>query len=311
MANPNLQPVIVSTVVPSYGRPSDIMRCIASITQASLVPSLLLEVIVVSNGYDEGTYASLTRLVEGAGIIFHLVRPSEILSTSESRNLGASAATGQYLLFVDDDNVVGSSVLTLLCNALDSWKDAYMVAPVMYYGEAPEQIWCAGAYRTKLLMRTKWRRQLPTPLPERLASDDFPNCFMVRTRDFRTIGGFDVVKFPQMFEEADLAKRLEAAIGGSAYCVPQSSVWHYIDRAPHRLYHMDSPEKAYQIARNRKVFIVNHGTPRQRAIAMFLGNWLFAIPYCFALRSAPKKERLVTMRAYLRGAFSMDHESLR
>lgn len=291
----------VSVIIPSYGREESILRCVNSVVLSDREAIANLEIVIVSSGYDQSLYSELARVVVSYGHSFCHIDPGFIQSTSRSRNLGAEASSSEYLYFLDDDNTVASNTITGLYQSLVKWEDACMVAPVMFYGDAPDTIWCAGGYRTKLLMRTIFRREIPTPIPERLESDDFPNCFMVRRREFNAIGGFDEDQFPQMFEESDLAKRLKYLTGCRSFCVPEYSVWHHMSMARYRRYHVDSPEKAFLMARQRIRFLNMYGSQTQKWVARLGGNWLYLLYYSLIICSAPRKTRWTIWRAYLLG----------
>ena len=89
---------LVSVVIPTHNRPSQLARCLASIAAAQ-VPGPI-EVVVV----DDGGSAQLEPIVEplrdSVGAI--LVRESQG-GPGAARNLGVARARGKYILFTDDD----------------------------------------------------------------------------------------------------------------------------------------------------------------------------------------------------------------
>jgi GT2 family glycosyltransferase len=295
----------VSVVVPSYDRRDDVMRCLTSIASSKPLPPGGIEVIVVNDGYDDGFVEQLSRSMPPSEGVLIRVRPTQRMLVSASRNLGAVSATGDYLLFVDDDNELEPGAVYHLWRALASWDDAYMVAPLMFYGSRPDLLWCAGLRRSPFLMRTLWRRQLPTPAPVRLRSEDFPNCFMVRRSEFNAVGGFDQEHFPVAYEESDLARRLQRLHSGDAYCVPSSRTRHYIGMDRSRRFHLTSPASSYYHARSRRRFIKAYGSLTQRCLYATFGRWLYGAAYCFAALSSAPHERWTLLSAHLRGAFGL------
>lgn len=289
----------VSAIVPSFGRPDRVVECVSALAAADPVPSGF-EVVVVTCGYSRGLVDRI-RSLGRPEVRVHFVVLDAPRPVSESRNIGAEAAQGEALLFVDDDNYLSPETPSLLVGALDSWSDADVVAPVMFFAESPDSIWCAGLSRTRFLMRTKWVRAIP-PGAVRISSEDFPNCFMVRSREFSAVGGFDSSTFPEAYEEADLARRLHRCFGRQAFCVARASAWHHISAAPHRRYHLDSPVKAYRHARNRRLFIRLYGSRLQCALDGLVGRWLMLAAYTYAMRTAPRAIRRSLWEAYARGA---------
>lgn len=294
----------LSIVVPSYGRPDALIRLATSVVRSNPIPSSGLEVIIVSAGYDDTLLRSLRRLFESSPILLTIIELRSAEPTSVSRNIGAWMSQGEYLFFVDDDNELSEGCAYNIWQAITQWSDCCVVAPVMYWGEYPEAIWCAGITRTRFILHTKWRREIPAPTPERIQSVDFPNAFAVRSHDFLVVGGFDGRVFPQMYEEADLIARIKDVTGQGAYCVTAAATRHYIGSEIYRQMHMTSEASAYRLALNRKSFICRHGTILQIAIDLIVGRWLFLIGYLYSVRKLPSKEKRLIRRAYLRGILS-------
>lgn len=293
----------VSIVVPSYNRPEAIERLFRSITLSEGFEPSGLEVILVTDGYPELEDRLVAILAEHQ-ISATVIKPDSRKLVSASRNLGAAQARGDLLLFVDDDNEFdGRTVRTLS----DVFADPSIVfaGPVMYYGDHRDELWCAGLRRSAFLARTRWIRAIENPAPATIATDDLPNCFMVRRAQFSAVSGFDEINFPQMFEEADLAQRLKELGGGCAACVPSSHTWHHIGaEAAHRRYHLKTPVDAYGLAHHRRAYLARHGTPLQRWVDRIGGSYLFVPAYLWALRTAPKNTRLSLAKAYLTGLHS-------
>jgi GT2 family glycosyltransferase len=220
---------------------------------------------------------------------------------SNARNIGAANARGELLMFLDDDNIVSPDTIEKLSAALTSWPDAVLVGPAMYYQSIPERLWCAGVHRTRVLMQTRFVTAFPRPLPNRIPSDDFPNCFMVAHKDFDRVDGFDEIRFPVHYEEADLARRLVHATHRAVYCVPSARVWHDINSSMARRLHLKDPETAYWIGRNRAQFTTLYGNRLQRVAYFILGQWVFAAFYLLATATAPRGERRGVARGYVRG----------
>lgn len=291
----------VSVVVPSFGRPDLLVRCAASVARSLPRPPGGIELVVVCAGYSDEILQQLHGVVNKSAIDLRIVELSTAEPTSVTRNIGVWASTGATVFFVDDDNELSMSCVQEMWRALNEWDDSCVVAPVMYWGDAPDQIWCAGLTRTKALLRTKWRRSIPNPAPERLPSVDFPNAFAVRARDFLIVGGFDGRLFPQCYEEADLIARLKSVTGQGAFCCVSGSTWHHIGSEPHRRFHLTSPLSAFRLAQHRKIFIARYARWPQRLIEICIGRWLYLAAYLLAAQSAPKKYRTAIRSAYIRG----------
>jgi GT2 family glycosyltransferase len=150
-------------------------------------------------------------------------------------------------------------------------------------------------------MKTTFRQDLPDVLPERMPSEDFPNCFMVRRSDFDAVGGFDAIRFPQHMEEADLARRLFRSTGSRAYVVPQARVWHHIETQLAQRLHLRNAKRAWLCAHGRAMFTAIHGDRLQWIAYLVAAQWLFAAFYIGAALSVPSGNRRGVVSGYIRG----------
>jgi len=150
-------------------------------------------------------------------------------------------------------------------------------------------------------MHTQFRTRLPTTLPPLLASDDFPNCFLVARRDFERIHGFDAERYPTHYEESDLARRLMASTGRGVFCVPSAKVWHFISPDITGRLHIKDPVRAYWLSHGRAAFTSTYGTRLQRVAYLTFGRWFYAVVYIAATLGLPPTLRRRVAAAYLDG----------
>lgn len=109
----------LSVIIPVYNTEAYLPRCLDSLLAAGL-PDSALELLIVNDG---STDASL-RIAEGYAERFSCIR---ILSQanaglSAARNNGASAATGDYLWFVDSDDYVAPGALESILGAVTGFQ---------------------------------------------------------------------------------------------------------------------------------------------------------------------------------------------
>jgi GT2 family glycosyltransferase len=283
----------VSAIVPSVARFESVTALLTSLDAARRASDFGVEIIVICSGYTAEQLASLRARAD----IVHAVDPMPRVSAA--RNAGAALASGNLLLFIDDDNTVDSLMLRHLATTLNS-RDVCVAAPVMYYGDATDEPWCVTVHRSKYFARTIFRRDLP-PGDALLESEDFPNCFMVRTADFHAVGGFDEQNFPQHFEEADLCKRLVHHTGARPFCVPSAKDYHHIPRDPARQLHLKNDYMAYQCSRARALYMALYANRLQWNIFLAAGQWIFAVYYAAALLASRGMSGTATLPAYAKG----------
>ncbi|WP_244476785.1 glycosyltransferase family 2 protein [Methylobacterium sp. Leaf117] len=269
----------VSIVIPTAGRDSlvggkavDLLAaCLDSVAALSTYPDI--EFVVVDNGdLRPATEAALVR--HGAR---RVTWAEPVFNVAAKMNLGAAAASGEVLVFLNDD----IAVIT------PDWIEALL---------AQLQIPGVGAVGPKLLFETgeiqhagvsivdatpdHVRRGYPGDDPGHFFSTVGTRnylavtgaCVMVRRADFESIGGFDA-GFAVNYNDVDLCLRLRERNLRSVYC-PQASLYHYESRN-----------------RARIVDPAEHRRFRDRWAAKlprdpYYGEWFEALPPTFELDPA-------------------------
>ena len=94
MGNPR-----VSIVIPTYQHCDFILRTLSSVFEQSLGD---YEIIVVNDGSKDDTATVLAPLVD-AGRITYIEQENR--GQSHARNVGLSRARGEYIAFLDDDDI--------------------------------------------------------------------------------------------------------------------------------------------------------------------------------------------------------------
>lgn len=294
---------LVSIVVPSYNRREQVERLLASVFDSEY-PRSKLEVIVVDDGSDE-EYAGVESDYEAV----RLIQNEQERYLAEARNVGAREATGEYLFFVDDDNVLGNDTISLLVEHLEQHPTVGVAGPVMYYFDQPDTVWCAGIERnywtsiTTFLDRGKSKDELSDE-PRR--SEDFPNAFMVRRELFERCGGFDSDRFPIHYDEADFCQRVREE-GFDITCVPKAEIWHDIvppDEDLRRSFHLQSKFRAFYAARNRVIYHVRHNSGLQLVSFLLVALPAITLYYLLGILVSDSTDRVQVAGSYARGTLS-------
>jgi mycofactocin glycosyltransferase len=209
------QPVVrptVSVVIPVKDRAEELQRCLASIDRIDY-PQELLQLIVV----DDGSRDLSASVARQAGA---LVVPSGGTGRgpAAARNVGARAATGEILAFIDSDCIASAGWLAEL---LPAFSDARTVA----VGGLVDGMCTASAVdRYEAVMSS-----LSLGARERSgnAGDDtfyLPSCnLLVRRTAFLGVGGF--ADSMHVGEDVDLTWRLRDAGWTIAY-LPVGRIYH-------------------------------------------------------------------------------------
>ena len=176
--------IVVSVVIPAYNEERLIAAAIASVFQSrsELVANKQVEVIVVDNASTDNTAAIAARA--GARVI-----PEPKRQISRARNVGAHAAQGRYLIFLDADSELHPDQLQRVADLLGSGK--------VIGGGAPLSM--DGPWDCRLLVAA-WNR---ISIWGRLAAGSF---FFCEREAFEKVGGFDETLYAS--EELKLSYRL-------------------------------------------------------------------------------------------------------
>lgn len=291
---------LVSVVIPTCNRMNMLMRCLDSVLQSDYGS---LEVIVV----DDFSNEPVADEVRGRFPQVRVIRNERRVMLSASRNAGYKAALGEYIFFLDDDNVIDSRAISEMTSCLET-SDVAVAAPVIYYLGQPDTIWYAGSWMSPLtgvaVFPRRGSKRPPSEAP--FSTVLFHDAFMVRRTVFDRIGSFDVKNFPIYLSEADLAERMKLA-GMRVSVVPTAKVWHDIEelrgfRTLLRHMHVTVDFRAFYVARNRIIFMKKYRSVWQRLLFFSVTLPMLSLLHILViLQSSSSKSRAYLIRHYLGG----------
>jgi GT2 family glycosyltransferase len=173
----------VSVIIPTCNRPGDLARCLRALT-----PQLgghSSEVIVADDSRDEDTQAMLK-----ADFPTVKITTGPRRGPGANRNAGARQASGEWLVFMDDDVIPAPGFLQAYFTAF-----ADVTSPNVLHG-----LTRATPEKSSLLWEAP---EVLGPLPI------FPSCnFAIRRTLYEKSGGFDE-RFSPSFEDMEFASRLQ------------------------------------------------------------------------------------------------------
>lgn len=168
-------PAEVTAVITTHDRPDAVQEALASV-HAETYPDL--ECVIVDDG---GTFE--LPAAAGSGIEVRVVRGGE-LGVAAARNLGLAAARGEFVIFLDDDDVALPNRISALAGAARQFHADF----------------CFGLTRRAVAGSTSHLPPVPTELLspggsigfcDMLTCTPHVNSVLVRTSALRAIGGFD------------------------------------------------------------------------------------------------------------------------
>jgi CDP-glycerol glycerophosphotransferase len=107
--------VTISVVVPFHNNEDDLAQCLDSIAAQTVTD---LEVIMVDDGSTDGG-AAIAKAMAATDPRFRLLQFTDGGSPGFSRNRGIEAATGEFLAFVDGDDVLPANAYELMLTSLE------------------------------------------------------------------------------------------------------------------------------------------------------------------------------------------------
>jgi glycosyltransferase involved in cell wall biosynthesis len=133
--------VALSLVVPTYGRSRVVMRCLESVQQQELAD---FELLLVDNSPNAELRARIEMFNAGARTKVSYV-PEPRLGLHNARHAGARAASGDVLVFTDDDAVFSPRWLQAYAGCFDAHPEmAAAGGPVLPAWDAPPPGWLSA-----------------------------------------------------------------------------------------------------------------------------------------------------------------------
>jgi|GEM_PF-727664 len=210
----------VSVVVVTVNGAMHLPTCLESLSRQTW-PSDRLEVVVVDNGSADEVGPVVERWSPGAT----LIRTGHNLGFSAGNNAGARVASGEYLLFLNDDTRVASSAVGALVDVAERHRAAAVGALMLDW--SGERIDFAGGLVNFEGRGFALRHGEPVA---GAALDEAPTFFacggaaLVRRVVFESAGGWDEPTFAY-YEDVELGWRLRL-LGHDVWLAPSAVVFH-------------------------------------------------------------------------------------
>ena len=184
----------LSIIVPTYNCIPALRRCLAALQEQV---GSEMEIIVVDDASTDAT----PNVAAETGV--RVIRARQNGGPGAARNLGAGVATGDILLFVDSDVVIGKGMLQ---RVVESFKrDHNITALFGSYDDSPDARGLVSSYRNLL---HHYMHQTGNP-----NADTFWAGFgAVKKRVFLDVGGFDAKRYSRpSIEDIEFGYRLKQA----------------------------------------------------------------------------------------------------
>jgi GT2 family glycosyltransferase len=262
----------VMVIVLNWNLLDDTCRCVSSLRQSDY-PNLTL--VVVDNGSDPNLYSELrSRLSDDV----KLLRSEMNLGFAEGNNLGLRYALEQsadYVLVINNDTVVAPDMVRRLVAVAEAQPDAGLLGPVIYYLQAPEQVWFAGYRFSHGIYILRRGLHLTSPIQPTQDVDFVSGCGMLIRRSVLEQVGMFSNEYFMYYEDVDLCFRVKAA-GMRIVCVTDAHMWHAVSTSSGG---PDSPIKQYYQVKSSLIFYRKHfrGLKLWLNIALRFGHAAFTL----------------------------------
>lgn len=301
----------VSVIIPSYNRKAILCDCLRSVLDSEYDN---LEVIVVDNNSNDGTANEVLQNFSAVKVIELNIN----LMAAGGRNEGIKHATGDYLLFLDNDNIIDRFMISELVKVMESDEKIGLCGPISINVNESDRIWTASGdynfFTSKPINLYEDKKYGEIELKKKYATCYSPNAMMIRKEAVEKVGGFDT-NYYAMYEEADIGYRIKKA-GYSGFIVCSALTRHlgYVskdEQSKLRLLGIGFPERAYHFAKNRFIFMKKYAKWYQRIVFYLCFSWAFTLYYCGI---AMRYDRFDIAKQYfagtIRGLFSRTNKEI-
>ncbi len=195
----------ISVIITTYEKPDLLEQAVRSVLAQTVKPS---EIIVV----DDGSGPATRDVVHGfaSDMVTHAWQPNSG-GPAGPRNTGWMAARGEWVAFLDDDDLWHPRKLEACASALRSFPHAdILYHPLETFSDNPKH----GRSASRLV----GGRELPEQAHQCLLDTGFvplPSSLLVRKGVFQSVGGFDID--PDLVAAEDLDFAIRAAMAGCRF----------------------------------------------------------------------------------------------
>ena len=255
----------VSIIILNWNGGEDVLECLKSVKDIDYPD---YEIIVVDNGSTDNSVEEIKRSFPD----IKLIQNNKNLGFPGGANVGIRAATGGYIMLLNDDTVVARNILKDLVEAMGSNASIGIAGPMILYHNEPDKIWCAGMQLHLLGYASSIGKGLNKELFNKSCFVDYISCaLLIKKEVIDKIGLLD----PEYFlysEDADFCLRAKNA-GYECIYVPSPTVWHKATKE-----WITNPTQAYYYMRNAIVFAKKNLTGLKKFI-FITSQFILMLPY--------------------------------
>lgn len=240
----------ISVVIPTYNLKDILLECLESIFNQD---HKNIEVIVVDNASTDGTSAAVREKFPSV----KLIQKSKNLGVTGGANAGVREAVGDYIWFVDHDNIFLPNTLSELIKLAESDPKIGVTVPKIYYWEDKSMIWAAGTGINIFTGENIFRGGKDKGQYERVEDVEIaPANFLVKEEVIKKVGAYDEI-YCISYEDADWSFRVNKA-GYRITYTPKAIAYHKFPLLNKKELKKRWLSRSYWTARNKIIFMRKH-----------------------------------------------------
>lgn len=264
---------LISIIIVTRNRERETIDCLASIFNSDYQN---FEVILIDNASTDETVKSVKEKFAKV----QLIRSNQNLGPWKGKNLGEKQAEGEFIFFLDSDTILGKNCLSEMVKLIKNKPKIEFVCPKIYYFDAKDVIWSAGAQVNLLTSQAKNRgvNEKDNGQYDYVSETGYsPTAYLVTKNLAQKLKGHNEKLF-MSYGESDYGYRARETGAKVCFC-PTAKLWHKINLNENsksiRALGYNLPLRAYYFSRNRIVFMKRHASFLNFLIFLFVFFPLF------------------------------------
>jgi len=268
--------VKVSVAIPTYNRKEKLRRLLNSLKESTFKD---FEVVVVDDASTDGT----EEMIKNEFPYVKCIKHEKPMLVAKSRNDAIDITEGDYVFFVDDDNVVERDAIEKLLNYIEDHEEVGTIAPVTCYYTMPQNVMYAGAVFSKFMRRTisLYSGSSCKSLEGKMIEvDTFANSYMFRKEAIKKAGLIPWRRIPWNGEDGYLQYKIKR-LGYRNVTLGSARVYH--DADPNEGAERYNDMRLYYAMRS-KIFFHRDLDPPLRRVGLYLSLPVYAGYYIWVAR---------------------------
>lgn len=240
---------LVSVIVATYNRRKELATCLSSIEADTTFPK---EIIVIDDASSDGTDVMIQQKFPSCRYLRNEKRSLKAIGL----NRAFSEARGEYVLAIDDDNVIDSNLMRQLVADFESDSHVGVVGPIALYRSMPNVVMYAGCKLSSIGRRAVFlyrNMEYSRIRKSHVVVDYVTNCFAVRRSLLSNALPIDAVRFPFTHCEAGIQARIRE-MGYRIVVDPLAITYHDIEPGDPASRVYSSEFRTYDLIRSKVLF---------------------------------------------------------